>query len=117
MDEMIDAIRAAVAEGATAEEKVTGAQACRTILAALQAEVGKPIALAGAPAPSPLAGISTDQALDLLIARLSAMVPPGRNAAPSAPTRNAERAPLRIALVQPPQRSLPGSRSAPRRKP
>lgn len=116
MDPMIEAIRAAVAEGATAEQKQVGAQACRTIMTALEAEVGRPIALAGAPAPSPLAGISPDQALDLLIARLSAMVPPERNAAPAAPTRNAERTPLRIALVQPPPRRLPGQAS-PRRKP
>ncbi len=74
MDEMIDAIRGAVAEGATAEQKVAGAQACRTILTALEAEVGKAITLSGAPVPSPLAGISPDQALDLLIAKLSSMV-------------------------------------------
>ena len=45
MDEMIDAIRGAVADGATAEQKVAGARACRNILTALEAEVGKPIAL------------------------------------------------------------------------
>lgn len=106
MDEMIDAIRDAVAEGATAEQKVAGAHACRTILTALEAEVGKPIALAGAPVPSPLAGISPDQALDLLIAKLSAMVPPERQAATAPPARNAERTPLRISFVQPPPRAV-----------
>ncbi len=101
MDEMIDAIRGAVADGATAEQKVAGARACRNILTALEAEVGKPIALPGAPAPSPLAGISPDQALDLLIAKLSTMAAE-RQASPE-PT---ERAPLRISFVQPPPRAL-----------
>lgn len=106
MDEMMDAIRGAVAEGATAEQKVAGAQACRTILTALEAEIGKPIALAGAPVSSPLAGISPDQALDLLIARLSAMVPSHRTGEGEAPARNAERSPLRISFVQTPPRAL-----------
>lgn len=106
MDDLIEAIRTAVAEGATPEQRAAGAQACRTILTALEAEVGKPIALAGAPAPSPLAGISPDQALDLLIAKLSAMVPPERQGATEPPARGAERGPLRISFVQPPPRSL-----------
>ncbi len=104
MNDLIDAIRAAVVDGATANQKAAGAQACRTIMTALEAEVGKPIALAGAPTPSPLAGVSPDQALDLLIARLSAMVPAERAGVPAPGTRNAERAPLRIAFVQPPAR-------------
>jgi len=116
MDELIEAIRAAVVDSATADQKVAGAQACRTIMTALEVEVGKPIALVGAPAPSPLAGIAPDQALDLLIARLSAMVPPERSKESAAPTRNAERAPLRIAFVQAPPRGLPRPAS-PRRKP
>lgn len=44
MTEMIEAIRAAVADGATPEQKELGAQACRTILAALGAERGKTMA-------------------------------------------------------------------------
>ncbi len=115
MEAMIEAIRAAVADGATADRKIAGAQACRTILTALEAEVGKPIALAGAPAPSPLATIPPEHALDLLIAKLSAMVPPERTAEPI-PARNAARSPLRIAFVQPPARALPRP-AAPRRKP
>ena len=38
MTELIEAIRAAVADGATPEQKAIGAQACRTILAALDEE-------------------------------------------------------------------------------
>ncbi len=100
METMIDSIRAAVAEGATPEERATGAQACRTILAALEAEAGKAIALPGAPAVGPLAGISPDQALDLLIARLSAIA----EKQPAAPSAKPATTPLRIAFVQPPRR-------------
>jgi hypothetical protein len=97
MDHMIDAIRSAVTEGATAEQKAAGAQACRTILAALEAEVGKALALPGAPAPHPLAQIDPGQALDLLIAKLRAALPvEGEHAADAKP--------LRITLVAPPRR-------------
>ncbi len=41
MEQMIDSIRVAIADGATAEQKAAGAQACRTIMTALEAEVGK----------------------------------------------------------------------------
>lgn len=71
MSELIEAIRAAVAQGATADQKAIGAQACRTILTALDVEPGKPIVLPGAPKPHPLSGITVDQALDLVIARLT----------------------------------------------
>lgn len=97
MEEMIEAIRAAVASGATPEQKTLGAQACRTLLTALEVEPGKTIVVAGAPAPSPLASIAPEQAIDLLIARLQALVP-----AEGAPP--AEKRPLRIAFVQPPVR-------------
>lgn len=120
MDEHIEAIRAAVAEGANAEQKAHGAQACRAILAALGAEPGKPITLAGAPAPHPLARLDPGQALDLLIARLSAMLPAddkGKDSpalrATASPT--AERG-LRLAFVNPPPRPRP-RRPIPRRKP
>ena len=102
MQEMIESIRVAVMDGATPEQKAAGAVACRAILAALDAEPGKSITLPGAPPPSPLAGISPDQALDLLIARLSA-VAEARQAA-AAPPPSAKPAPLRIAFVQPPSR-------------
>lgn len=108
MDELLDSIRVAVADDATTDQKAAGALACRTILAALEAEVGKPIAVVGAPSVSPLAGISPDQALDLLIARLSAIAE--KQPAPAAPSAKPAAAPLRIAFVQPPPRSAAGRR-------
>lgn len=116
MNEMIDAIRAAVAEGATAEQKVNGAQACRTLLAALEAEAGRPIPFFGAPAPSPLASLSPEQTLDLVIAKLRAV-------AESRETASKEEAPppaLRVPFVATPARpvrSPPATRVAQRRKP
>lgn len=71
MQDLIDVIRAATTSGATAAQKASGVQACRTIIAALDTEPGKPLALPGMPSPSPLAGISIDNVLDLMIARLT----------------------------------------------
>jgi hypothetical protein len=98
MNELLEAIRAAVAEQATAEHKAAGAQACRTILAALEAEPGKPL---GGPAAAaqPLAGLDATQALDLLIARLRAALPKDGDERAARP---ADRPGLRIALVTPP---------------
>jgi hypothetical protein len=101
MNEMIEAIRAAVASGATPEQKAIGAQACRTILTALGAEPGKPIALPGAPQPHPLAGITADQALTLLIARLTA-VAEAREAATARGAAARPPAAPKIAFVSPP---------------
>lgn len=71
MQDLIDAIRAAVASGATTEQKAAGVQACRTIVAALDTEPGKPlvppIALPAMTATRP----TLDQVLDLAIARLT----------------------------------------------
>jgi hypothetical protein len=122
MKELLDAIRAAVAETATAEQKTAGAQACRTIGTALEAEIGKPIALAGAPTPSPLTGISPDQAMDLLIARLRAVADDRDKASATAERPASPRPPapsgLRIAFVQPAPRTPPRpGRPQPRRKP
>lgn len=88
MQNLIDLIKDAVADGASLEQKQAGAQACRTILAALDAEKGKPLAVADAPtpAPSPLAmlgKLDPGTALDLLIAKLRAAVPSDA----SAPTK------------------------------
>ena len=71
MQELIETIRVAVASDASAEQKATGSQACRTILAALDSEPGKPIVLPGMPLPAPTARVSVDQMLDLMIARLT----------------------------------------------
>ena len=74
MQELIDVIRAATTSGATTEQKVAGVQACRTIIAALDTEPGKPLA-----PPSLLATPATtrptlDQMLDLAIAKLTTIV-------------------------------------------
>ena len=98
MHELIEAIRAAVADGASADQKAVGARACQTILTALGAEPGRPIALPGAPEPSPLARLSGEQALDLVITRL-ASIAEAREA--NTPPPSATRGP-RIALVQAP---------------
>ena len=120
MQDPIEAIRAAVAPDATAEQKAHGAAACRAILAALGAEAGKPIAMPGAPAPHPLAGIDPGQALDLLIAKLTAALPKDHDTptAASAPAPPDPRG-LRIAFVAPPPRQAPPPRAGrpPRRKP
>ena len=100
----IEVIRAAVGPDATAEQKAHGAAACRAILAALGAEPGKPIAMPGAPPPHPLAGIDPGQALDLLIAKLTAALPKEDAKATAAPTAAPDPRGLRIAFVAPPNR-------------
>ena len=101
MHELIEAIRAAVAEGATAEAKQAGVQACRTILTALEGETPTPMP---APAPPPanpfaaLAGLDVDRALDLVIARLRAALPDEKRAALG------DRPAMRIQLVPVPTR-------------
>jgi hypothetical protein len=122
MSELIEAIRTAVAEGATAEQKGIGAQACRTILTALDTEPGKPIVLPGAPKPHPLAGITADQAIDLVIARLTTIADARETATANAATvatatanaatAQVERRGPRIALIPAPSRST-AARSAP----
>src|SRR5688572_24730700 len=95
MNELIEAIRTAVADGATAEQKAIGTQACRTIMAALDAEPGKPIALPGAPKPHALNGLTFDQALDLVIARLSAVAETSeRQDVPAPPPTRGPRIPM-----------------------
>ena len=71
MQELIEAIRAAVATDASPEQKATGVQACRTIVAALDTEPGKPIVLPGMPLPAATSRVSVDQIIDLMIARLT----------------------------------------------
>lgn len=70
MDALIDIIRTAIATGATTEQKAAGVQACRTIATALDTEPGKPLTLGTAVPVRPLSGLSLDQVLDLMIARL-----------------------------------------------
>ena len=104
MTELIEAIRAAVADGATSEQKELGAQACRTVLAALRSEPGKPIALPGAPQPHPLAGITADQALALIITRLTTIAEAREATAANAANATAQPRPQaapQIAFVNP----------------
>lgn len=86
MEQLLESIRTAVAAGATDEAKAAGATACRTILIALEAKPGEPMAAPVAvstPATSPqvaaivagLKGVPVDQLLDLAIAKLRTMVP------------------------------------------
>src|SRR5262245_61869713 len=75
MQELIEAIRTATASNATPEQRAIGAQACRTILSALDAEPGKPIVPPAQPVGAASA-IPVDQVLDFVIARLRAIAPP-----------------------------------------
>ncbi len=81
MDELIESIRAGVAAEASPEARAAGANACRTLLTALEAVAGQPMSLPVA-TPSPVAaavamlrGVPPDQLLDLAIARLRAALP------------------------------------------
>ena len=112
MQDQIEAIRAAVAADATTEQKTHNTTTYHTILAALGAEPGKPIAMPGAPVPHPLAGIDPGQALDLLIAKLTAALPKDDDK-PSTPRAAPDPRGLRIAFVAPPARQ-PAARPGPR---
>ncbi len=84
MDQLIEAIRTATTAGATDEAKTAGANACRTLLIALEAKPGESLA---PPIAVPmdtsqigtivagLKGVPVDQLLDLAIAKLRTMVP------------------------------------------
>jgi len=99
MENVIDAIRAAVAPGASAEAKTAGVTACNAILAALQATHGEPLAppapprIEIGPAAAAFAAMvrtsAPEQLLDLAIAKLRSMVP-----ADAAPTVRAVNIPL-----------------------
>ncbi len=91
MDQLIDSIRAAIAEGADDTTKQAGASACRAILAALEARHGEPLAPPQA-AASPIAttfaalrGVQPDQLLDLVIAKLRSKLPADTKLAASRP--------------------------------
>jgi hypothetical protein len=73
MTNLLDCIRTAIAEGATPEQKQAGAAACCAIYSALSPPPGVPLSVPHAPQTR----IGLDQVLDLAIARLRAMVPPG----------------------------------------
>ena len=97
METLIEAIRTAVLSDATDEAKHQGALACRTILTALEATPGEPIATVtveqSAPAPDvagivgALRGLPPEQLLDIAIARLRAALPASATAPPVEPLR------------------------------
>lgn len=119
MNEMIESMRAAIADGATPEQRTSGVHACRTLAAALEAEIGKPIPLPGVPAQSPFHGVSIDQALELVIARLRTAIDTRDKAPATAPVPSSP-APspgLRIAYVPPMAPRAAGPRTAQRAQP
>ena len=103
MDTLIESIRAAMSADANDETRAAGAQACRTILATLEAKPGEPLTMgapassAGADPSSPAAqiaqmvaalrGLPADQLLDLAIARMRAALPSGIEAPRVEPLR------------------------------
>jgi hypothetical protein len=98
MDELIAVIRKAVAPGADDGERVAGADACRSLLAVLDTEPGKP--LVPPPAPTtPIAavveqirGAPPGVVLDALIAKLKSYLPP--DAGPIEPAVRAVKIPF-----------------------
>jgi hypothetical protein len=88
MENLIDAIRTATADDASADARAAGAQACRTILAALETKTGEPLGIPAPPTPAtpatPMQAVLTalsntppEQLLDLAIAKLKAALPTG----------------------------------------
>jgi hypothetical protein len=117
MHELIEAIRVAVATEASAEQKATGVQACRTIVAALDTEPGRPIVLPGMTMPAPTSRVSVDQIIDLMIGRLTTIAAQ-RDAEPvptAAPSPRGLRVP--VALPRPSTKQLPKRTTQNARKP
>ncbi len=85
MENLLEQIRAAAVVDASADARAAGVDACRTILAALDATPGQPLAAAVVtPNPSAIAaavgalrGVPPDQLLDIAISRLRAALPVG----------------------------------------
>ena len=96
MESLLEAVRVATANGASTDQKAAGVLACRTIIAALDTEPGKPIVLPGTPSASqPAAPVSLDQVLDMMIAKLSAIANEhDRSPAPALPPPNGLRVPV-----------------------
>lgn len=123
MDQLIDTIRAATANGASTEQKAAGVQSCRTIIAALDTEPGTPIVLPGMPSASqPAARLSLDQVLDMMIAKLTVIASEhDKSPAPALPPPNGLRVPVTSAAmprVVPRSANKPGAGpQPPKRKP
>jgi hypothetical protein len=84
MEDLIEAIRLALADGATDQAKTAGADACRMILTALEPKpadsMAEPVAeplLPVAQIVGAMRGLQPEQLLDLAIARLRAALPAG----------------------------------------
>jgi hypothetical protein len=83
MTHLIETLQAALTKDASEEARSAGVAACRTILAALEAKPGEPMIVPTAQdMPVPLAATvallqarPVDELLDLLIAKLRAVVP------------------------------------------
>jgi hypothetical protein len=110
LDDLIASIRAAVARDASADARAIGATACRSILTALEAQAGQPLAAAPSAPASPVASLLTslasmprEQLLDLVISKLRAALPPG--------TPTAVAGAPRFHLIQIPQMRPPGGGS------
>ncbi len=94
MNELVEAIRVALASEATPEVRIAGANACRTILAALEAKPGEPL---GAAVPAPITpapalaaairGMPVEHLLDLAIARVRAALPADATIPPVQPIK------------------------------
>ena len=88
MDTLIEQIRAAIADDATTETRTAAVNACRTILAALDAKPGEPLAsptLPITPMQAVLTALSNtppEQLLDLAITKLKAALPAGTEVQP-----------------------------------
>jgi hypothetical protein len=87
-DALVDAIRAALADGASMEARAAGATACQMVLAALTAKPGEPLASTpptSTPIQSAVAALRNappEQLLDFAIAKLKAALPPGTSVPP-----------------------------------
>jgi len=84
MDDLLETIRVACASDATDDIKQRGAQACRTILTALDARTGEPLGAPPSDVPAgaqiaaivgALQGVPPEQLLDMAISRLRAALP------------------------------------------
>ncbi len=123
MESLLETIRSATTAGATTDQKAAGVQACRTIIAALDTEPGKPIELPGTPlASQPAARLSLDQVLDMMITKLTVIASEhDKNPTPALPPPNGLRVPVAsVPLPRLPPRSAnkPGTGArVPTRKP
>ncbi len=94
MENLLDAIRAAIAPEAAPEARAAGVDACRRILTALGATAVEPAAAPVAPPPLPIAdivsalrGLPAEQLLDVAIARVRSLLPADVKVAPTQPIK------------------------------